>query len=341
VSDSAPPSLDLPDDVIWPLTPSSWPGDSTVAVVGAHEALGTNISGLVYEPQEPAGTDILWAIQNKPGKVYRLLWNGTTFSQTPTDGWLTGKALRYPDGSGAPDSEGLTRTDWTAQELYVVAERDNQADTVVRESILRYDLSGAKGVISATHEWILTNDLPTTTLNHGLEGIAWIPDSYLVGRGFRDEATHAVYDPAVYPQHGTGLFLVGVDSSGMICAYALNHADGTFTRVASFSSGQDNSVDLTFDRDTGVLWSLCDSKCNGRMTLFQVDEEPASPTEGKFVLRAVVPSPKSIKDMKNEGFTLAPWSECTGNRRPFFWSDDDGTKGYAIRRALIDCGPIY
>ncbi len=73
-------------------------------------------------------------------------------------------------------------------------------------SVLRYDYYGTTGTtLTATHEWNLTADLPAAAANDGLEGITWIPDSYLRRRtGFFDEAANAVYDPERYPDHGTG-----------------------------------------------------------------------------------------------------------------------------------------
>jgi hypothetical protein len=325
-------------DVDYPITLPAWPGDSTVSVASAKDAFGANLSGLGYEPAVPA---VLWAVQNEPSKLYRLYWDGSAFAPVASDGWVTGKSLRYPNGKGSPDGEGLTRTDFSSAEMYVVAERDNDDKDDPRQSILRYDLSGTKGILDATHEWNLTSDLPACESNSGLEGIAWIPDSFLVASGFVDESKQAVYDPTAYPNHGTGIFLVGVDVTGMIYGYVLGLADGAFTRVASFSSHQARSVDLFFDRDNATLWSLCDKACDGQMTLFAIETGSAAPERGRFVLRAVVPPPKSLKDMNNEGFTAVPDGECSNGRKSCFWADDGATGGYAIRRGTIACGGLF
>lgn len=324
-----------------PIAVATWPGEPTVTTVSAKDGFGANVSGLVYEPGSATAPDVLWAVQNEPSKLYRLMWNGSIFTQVTSEGWVTGKLLHYPGGSGSPDGEGVTRTDWSSFEVYVAAERDNDEQDVSRQSILRYELSGTKGVLDATHEWVLTADLPAAEQNCGLEGIAWIPDSLLVARGFLDESTGAPYAPALYPDHGTGVFLVGYDATGMIYGYVLDHQRSTFTRVATFPSGQSRSVDLTFDRDTGTLWSLCDSKCNGRMTVFEIDADPASPTAGRFVQRATVVPPRSLTNMNNEGFAMAPLAACTDERRPCFWADDEESSGYAIRRGSITCGRFY
>ena len=324
-----------------PVTFSTWPGDSTVTCATYENALGTNVSGLVYEPASATSPAILWAIQNDPSKLYRLLWDGTAYAPSTGDGWITGKTLRYTDGSGAPDSEGISRTDWGTSEIYVVAERDNDHKQVIRNTILRYDLSGSKGVISATHQWELDGDLPATALNEGLEGIAWIPDDHLVQKAFFDDNRQVRYDPASYPNHSTGMFLVGIKGSGMVYGYILDLIANTFTRITTFSSGLPHANDLSFDRDAGTLWVQCGDKCNNAMTLLDIDTDPSSPTLGQFVLRATLPGPKALKNENDEGLSMAPEAECSNGQRGIFWSDDSDKDNCPIRMGGVICGRLY
>ena len=111
--------------------------------------------------------------------------------------------------------------------------------------------------------------------NLGLEGIAWIPDDYLVANGFFDEHTGQLYDSTQYADHGTGLFFVGVEASGVIYGYALDHVAGGFTRIATIASGQVATMDLMFDRDHELLWAYCDDTCGNRATLLTVSTSPA------------------------------------------------------------------
>ena len=43
----------------------------------------------------------------------------TTWSAMTDDGWTNGKSLHYPDGTGSPDAEGLTRAEWSSTAIYV------------------------------------------------------------------------------------------------------------------------------------------------------------------------------------------------------------------------------
>ena len=49
-----------------------------------------------------------------------------------------------------------------------------------------------------------------------------MPDSYLTAQAFK-KAGGAAYNPADYPNHGTGLFFVGVEQTGEVIGYALDH----------------------------------------------------------------------------------------------------------------------
>jgi hypothetical protein len=341
VRDAAAPEVPRDAGSTKPITLDAWPGGNAVANASVKNAFGKNLSGLVYQPAAGVTAAILWAVQNSPSKVFRLTWNGTAFVPDATEGWGNGKTLVYPTGSGSPDAEGLTRTEWDKNELYVATEENNQVSATSRMSILRYDLGVTATTLVATHEWNLTTDLPATDPNKGLEAIAWIPDTFLVERGFYDENAKAAYDPASYANHGTGIFLVGMENTGMVYGYALDHAAETFKRVATFTSGQAGIMDLAFDRDTETVWALCDSLCNNRITLLDIDTVEGSTTKGRFILRATVPPPTTLTSTNNEGISMAPESECANNRKGFFWADDDESNGYAIRRDSIPCGRLF
>jgi hypothetical protein len=224
----------------------------------------------------------------------------------------------------------MTRAETSSTAVYVASERDNDVGNVSRMSVLRYDFSGTAASLVATNEWDLTAALPVSQPNNGLEGITWIPDSFLVGTRFFDEAAGAVYDPARYPDHGTGLFLVGHES-GMIFGFALDQSGGTFTRVATIASGQAAVMSLYFDRDVGNLWTYCDNSCGNTASVLRM-------SSGHFTLQYIYNHPTTLPNSNMEGIAIAPESECVAGRKSFFWSDDDDYGGHAIYRGSIPCG---
>jgi hypothetical protein len=80
---------------------------------------------------------------------------------------------------------------------------------ISRNSILRFDPAATSTTLTATNEWNFTTR-PVTGANLGIEAITWIPDTFRVSKGFFDESKGNTYSPAEYPNHGTGLFFVGL-----------------------------------------------------------------------------------------------------------------------------------
>jgi len=318
-----------------------WPGTDTVITVDDAGAFASNLSGLSYQPATATDPAVLWGIQNGPSKLYRLLWNGTTWESDPSNSWGAGKTIHYLDGTGDPDSEGVSKAEFADTSIYVSTERDNDNNQVNRFSVLRYDTTAGGADLTALNDWELTADLPAMGINLGLEAVTYVPDTALVAGGFFDEAKNAPYDPAAYPDHGTGIFFVGLESNGVIYGYALNHADNTFTRVATFASGQVSIMDLSYDRDVGYLWAQCDNTCGNKATVFTLDTTVGSPTAGHFQIGRVFDRPDSLPNSNNEGIGIAPESECVAGQKHFFWADDAALDMHSIRRGSIPCGRFF
>jgi hypothetical protein len=315
------------------LVTAPWPGSADVSAVDVNGTFASNMSGLAYEAAS-AG-DVLWAARNGVGALFRLVSDGTNWVPDTTNGWGAGKALHYADGTGDVDAEGVAFTGaGSSAGIFIASERNNGGGGS-RPSVLRYDASAAGSSLNATMEWNLTADLPVLGANAGLEGIAWVPDSYLVGGGFLDEATGAAYNPASYADHGDGLFFVGVEQNGTVYAYALNQTTGGYTRVATISSGFPAVMELEFDVENQALWAVCDDGCAGRSAILDISQEGA--TDGTFVVGTVYERPAGMANLNNEGFTLAPQAQCVEGAKPVFWSDDSSTGGFAIREGSIDC----
>jgi hypothetical protein len=314
-----------------------WPGTNAVHTVDAATDPG-NLSDLFDEPASGTSPNVLWAIRNAPSVLYRLVWNGSIWTPETVNGWDNGKVLHYPNGSGSPDAEGVTRAELASPAVYVSTERDNDAGSVSRLSVLRFDTSNPGIELTATHEWNLTLDLPAVGSNLGLEALTWIPDTFLVARSFFDESAGHLYTPSQYADHGTGLFFVGLEANGMIYAYALDHVTGGFHRIATIGSGSAVIKGLAFDRETGYLWVQCGAACANQSTVLVIDTTAASPTLGRFKILRQFSKPTTMDNLQNEGVAMAPESQCAGGFKPFFWTDDGATGGHALRADTIPCG---
>ncbi len=174
-------------------------------------------SGLAFDPADP---NTLWVAQNKLGTLFKMTKSGGAWA--PAAGWTGGKTPKYADGTGAPDTEGITIGPDGA--VYLASERNNDASGVSKNTVLRYDAAGATGAtLTATDEWDLSPLLPATWApTSGSRASPGCPDSYLVDGGFVDESTSAAYDPADYPGHGTGLYVVAVEGTGLLYVLALD-----------------------------------------------------------------------------------------------------------------------
>jgi hypothetical protein len=330
------PTKGAPNACPGTVSTSPWPGGSTITTVDAANVLGGNMSGLVYQASGTSAPGVLWAIKNGPSTLYRLIWNGAIWTPDTTNGWGAGKALHYPDGTGDPDSEGVTFTAAGPNAgVYVSTERNNSDSGVSRPEVLRFDPTQSGTSLNATGEWNLTADLPAVAPNSGLEAVTWIPDSYLTANGFTDQSTGAAYNPASYPGHGDGLFFVGLEANGSIYAYALNQTTGVYTRVATISSGMPGVMDLQFDPETQSLWADCDDTCNGQTETFVLAS--SSGEQRAFVVADAYARPSGMPNLNNEGFVMAPQAECVNGLKPVFWSDDTNDDGHALRAGTIDC----
>ena len=220
-----------PDDSLRP-----WPTDDAVVEVDGAGAFGTDVSGITYEAAG-AGPGVIWAAMNlSPTKLYRLEKSGATWQRSTTNSWDNGKTLLFPDGVGIPDSEGVTQAELGSPIVYVGSERNLQGANAgaSRMSVLSYDTSAAGASLTAQREWNLTGSLPAASSNQGIEAVTWIPDTALVGLG--DTSTDATYDPTVYPIHGTGLFVVGVESQSKVFLFALG-SDSAHVLIATAETG--------------------------------------------------------------------------------------------------------
>jgi hypothetical protein len=318
-----------------PIPATAWPGSASVATADNLNVFGKNLSGLYYQPATQSSPAVLWAVRNSPSTLFRLIYDGSKWTPDTANGWGAGKQLVYPNGGGVPDAEGVTLAGGDATGVYVSVERNDSGaeSNISRPGVLRFDVTAPGATLIATHDWNLTADLPGLDKNAGLEAITWLPDEWLVTKGFMDTRTGAKYDPANYAGHGKGLFAVGIEQTGQVIVYALDSMGG-YQRIATLSSGFPKVMDLSFDPERSQVWAVCDDSCNGRTATLDVDGA------GQLAVKNVYERPGGMINLNNEGFAIAPQSECVNGLKPVFYSDDDNTDLHALRTGSISCTPL-
>lgn len=304
-----------------------WPGPQAIAKVDVPDELGTDVSALSYRAGATRENDVLWGLDDREGKVLRLVRRSGVWRPDTWNGWSRGKSFTFPDGR-VPDAEGLVVHGGNA---WMSTERD--ATGVSRLSILRVPLDVSGTSLGAAKEWRLDHDFPAVGPNSGLESLDFVPDSFLVARGFHDEARGGAYDPAAYPDKvSTGVFFTAAEASstrGEVRGYVLQR-DGSAVRVATIANPLGLVRALEFDAHAERLWVVCDDDCSGRSATAQV-------RDGRFVVTEVYTRPTGLPDHNNEGFTVAPGSHCVDGSRPVFWSNDSNNESHAIRQGRVSC----
>jgi hypothetical protein len=317
----------------------AWPGSAEVTIADAECAWktptgeeGRDMSGLDIDPSNPG---VMWAVKNK-NWLFRLVKDGDIWvADTTTEGWEAGKEVRFPGGTGLPDSEGVTVGGDGA--LYVTTERNNTASAIPLNSVLRIDPSSTDAVLSATQQWDLSADFAYLATksggsNLGFEGLTFVPDTYLTTHGFVDQNTGLAYDPADYPGHGAGLYFMALEDDGHLYGYALN-GDGSYARVADVDTGLGRAMDVQYDPQLQRVWAMCDNTCSVAFSVLKIDAEGTLVPEVKYA------APASLPIVNIEGFALTP--TCVDGDREITWSDDSlsaqGSPGHALYGGSLPC----
>lgn len=299
----------------------AWPGgldvtiaDNVCAFTTSTGPEGRDVSGLAFDPANPS---VLWAAKNK-NWLYKLVKSNGKW--IPDSTWSsTGKQIRFAGGSGEPDSEGLTVGG--NGHIYVTSERDNTKNTAPKDTIMEFDPAATGSTLTPVHQWDMTAQFPQLDTgdkddaNLGFEGVGYVPDSWLTANGWVDPLTHAAYNPANYPLHGSGLYFAGLEYDGTLHVYGLN-SDGTFTTFGAIATGKAGVMDVTFDAGTQRIIATCDNTCGETHTFMKVN------TAGVLVPDVTYTNPAVMPADNLEGFAIAPASSCVNGFREAVWSDD-------------------
>ncbi|MDC2956637.1 lamin tail domain-containing protein [Streptomyces gilvifuscus] len=322
----------------------AWPGGADVTIADDVCAFttstgpeGRDVSGLAFDPANPS---VLWAAKNK-NWLYKLVKSNGKW--VPDASWsAAGKQIRFAGGTGQPDSEGLTVG--ANGHIYVTSERDNANNTVPKDTIMEFDPTATGSTLTPIHQWDMTSQFPQLNTgskddaNLGFEGVGYVPDSWLTANGWVDPLTGAAYNPANYPQHGSGLFFAGLEWDGTLHVYGLN-SNGTFTTFGTIATGKVSVMDVTFDAGTQRLIATCDNTCGETHTFMKVNAGGAIVPDVTYTNPAVMPTDNL------EGFAVAPPQTCVNGFREAVWSDDgiygfgsgSSSYGHAIYSGTFPC----
>ncbi|MGO2113195.1 MAG: lamin tail domain-containing protein, partial [Pseudoclavibacter sp.] len=320
-AESAASTKGAPNSCDGDLEVGPWPGPSTVAIGDVAGTFDGDLSGLDYDEER----DVLWAVVNGTGALWALTWDGEVW--TPAEGWESGKQLRFADGAGIPDAEGVSVGPDGL--VYVGVERDDDASGVSRNTVLQVDPDASGDELVASAEWALNDLIPETGANSGVEAVEWVPDAAVAG--LVDDATGAAYDPATHAGALPGVFFAGVEATGHVTALAL-HPDGSADVIATIDPGMDGVMALDYDSVLGVLWMVCDEACDGLAAQLAIGEPDARIT--------YVERPSDMPNVANEGFATAPQSWCVDGVRPVWYADDNNSDGNSIRIGALPCEAV-
>jgi hypothetical protein len=263
---------------VWPSVNWSNAINLTSVMNGASNVL--ELSGLHWNPE----LNRLYAISDE-GVLYVLQQSVTkdSFSQ-----------LAKVTGLDGP--EGITQVNLSANEFYTIDEKTYQ--------IRKYTHTSDFSKVTLSNYWnVLDSPSPmSNTDNTGPEGIAFVPDSYLVSKGFISSATGGVYKSV---KGMGGLIFLAHQKKGLVWVFDLNpNVSNDFAYVGKYKTSEDESCDLSFDRSTGLLYILHNTGDN----YLEVTDLTTTPTSGdrKFVplKEYFIPNPDGNTNV--EGFAVTP-----------------------------------
>lgn len=279
-----------------------WPGEpwqESQNLTELDDDFGRNLSGAHWN----AETRTLWVCVNAPGKFLALVEDGAGGFKVAE---RAGQRAEWAPGG---DLEAITQVNLAEQAVYVLAEGED----VIR----KFDTSTAAVRLLAS--WNIRAFVPTSG-GAGSEGIAFVPDSWLVARGFVDRTG------TPYTSKGGmgGLVFVAHQNGGAVYAFDLSPAGGVVF-VGSYQTTRTESSGLEFDRSSGRLYVWHNIGSN---YLEEVDLASTVRADGRRQFRTFREW-DGPKTGNLEGVALTP---TLAREHGAFLVDDDGQNGYALMR---------
>lgn len=283
-----------------PLESVAWPYDPMEVrnIDLGPEFAVEDMSGVDFDAEGRA-----WIANNSTGTLLAVDYDEDAQAYSLAGSWQ----LRYKDGTGNPDAEGVTVGHDGA--IYVATERDNLNKNVSRPSILRFEVPTTdSGDLSATHEWNLSEHTGLIGPNAGLEAVSYIPGI------------------------GSNLYATGVEATGEVLFVEL-HDDETTELVQRYDSPFPGVMALDWDNENSQLRVMCDQVCDGQSILLEHNGT-------EFVEASKVQARPAAMEVnfENEGFAMyTKVGSCVAGEREttlrFLWADDGLANGISLRGA--------
>lgn len=324
------------------LPPWPWATTPLVYPTNPQQFQPWTIAAIKYESGKQLTNDIIWATGE--GVVWKLKWDTTNWG-----GWV-------PDLSWGSQGRNLTEK-WDAAGItfgsstltaYFSTERifDGSSGGVSRLAICQFSTRApeeAGNRLTIDRVWDLSKVLSASNSKvAGLEGITFVPDSYLQANLFQTDPGK-YYNPKDYPNRvDNGVFFTAYQDDGKIYAFLL-YNDNKVDSILSFQAKNETNVkstllDLEFDPNTGYLWTFSEDKTVYSSGPASYQHRVFTISNGMFTQKAKFSPPvKFSEELKVEGFTIEPESRCDSitNNKYAYWTND---KGGFLYRAQIKCG---
>lgn len=286
-----------------------WPAESLTEATNLTHVEGAgandfhvNLSGAFWNPD----TRRLWTCRNGGtggSKFWALREDGSGSFEIDYKSGLRGEWTNFGD------LEAITQANYGEEVVYLLIEGE--------ERIKEFDVS-TYGTAVLRNNWNTTPHLPLNG-GSGAEGLAFVPDSFLVAQGFVDGSGN----PYVSQNGMGGLMFVAHQNGGRVYAFDLNRTNGTFTFVGAYRTNYGESCELTFDRSDGRFYILHGANWN-RLEVTTLGSTLVSGERRLNELFTYSRPTGSPSDWNLEGFAVLPNQDCVGGTRSAFLTIDDG-----------------
>jgi len=292
---------------------SPWPSETWDAAVNLTQVMNTegltNLSGLHWNPD----LNRLYIVDDN-GSIRVLEQNASnsTFAEI----------ANIPIEGGPED---ITQVNYRTDEFYTIDENNYE--------IRKYTYTANFSSLLLAKSWnLLKSPSPMNkTGNTGPEGIAFVPDNFLIAAGFISQSSGQLYTSK---KGMGGLLFIAHQDEGYIWVFDVNPSlNNDFAYVGKYKTNKEESCDLEFDRSTGLLYILHNIENN---TLEITDlKSTLKGNDQKFNIIKEYSIANPTDNINLEGFALSPKCPNSDNVSVWLCRDVESTESQSIQNECI------